>query len=194
MIEIFKHGNSGIDIFKYKGQTAMQVVGVEDAFTKLAENLKDNPVKRIVELGTDYGGLTNLLADNEISKDADIHTFDINGQRFKSHNNKIKFYNQSFESAYEQIKSLIESEGRVLLLCDGGNKEAEFAAFHRYLKDGDIIMGHDYAPNRQEFLDNFHGKIWNWHEFEDSFANFKNLEPFMQEVFYNYAWCIRIKN
>ena len=148
----------------------------------------------IIELGTDHGGLTNLLADNEISLLAQIHTFDINGDRFKSYSDKIFFHHSSFENAHKYIEALIKINKRVLLLCDGGNKKQEFATFHKFLKDGDIIMAHDYAPNKEEFISNYRGKIWNWHEFQDSYADFDGLSPFMQEEFAKYAWCIRIKD
>jgi hypothetical protein len=194
MIEVIPHGDSGINVFKYKGQIAMQVVGVEKAFSVLAEKIKQRPIEMIIELGTDHGGLTNLLADHEISTYAKIHTFDINGDRFKSHNDKISFNHASFQSSYDYIVSLIESGGRVLLLCDGGNKKEEFATFYKFLKNNDIIMGHDYAPNQDEFINKYHGKIWNWHEFQDSYADFDGLSPFMQEEFAKYAWCIRIKD
>jgi cephalosporin hydroxylase len=190
MIEIMEHGNSGIKVFSYKGQKALQVVGVESAFDQLAESL-DSPVKTIIEIGTDFGGLTNLLADIKISESAEIHTYDINKDRFISHNNKIQFHCKNVFSAEQEIKDLIQSEGKTLLLCDGGNKQKEFEVFHKYLKSGDIIMAHDYAPNAQAFAEDYISKIWNWHEFQDSFADFKGLEPYMQNLFKKYSWCIR---
>ena len=190
-IEVFPHGDSGINVFKYKGQPALQVVGVEKAFDALEDTL--TPFKRIVELGTDYGGLTNLLADHPVSDEATIDTFDINGERFVSHNDKITFHHTSFENAFDLISKLISDEGRVLLLCDGGNKRGEFQAFHKFLKVGDVIMGHDYSATQETFINECRGKIWNWHEFQDSYADFPGLEPYFQEVFKNYAWCCRIK-
>jgi hypothetical protein len=80
-----------------------------------------------------------------------------------------------------------------LLLCEGGNKRLEFQVFHKYLKNGDVIMAHDYAPNPVEFISNYKHKIWSWHEFQDSFADFPNLQPYMQDTFKDYAWCIRMK-
>lgn len=186
------HGNSGIQIFSYKNTKALQVCGVEKAFIELSNNLI-NPVKTIIEIGTDFGGLTNLLADLEISNHAIIHTFDINPTRFISHNNKIIFHNEDVFSIESKIAELIQSDGTTLLLCDGGNKKEEFKIFHQYLKHGDIIMAHDYAPTVEEFNKNYKNKIWSWHEFEDSFANFDGLEPFMQDLFKQYAWCIRRK-
>lgn len=192
MIEIIKHGNSGINVFSYNGQKALQVVGVEEAFNELSRR-QTKPFARIIEIGTDYGGLTNLLASLEISKNINIYTFDVSNSRFISHDNKIIFYHKDVFSIETEIGKMIASEGRTLLLCDGGDKKKEFEIFHRYLKTGDIIMAHDYASTPEDFKENYFGKIWNWHEFQDSFADFNGLEPYMQDLFKKYAWCIRIK-
>ena len=193
MIEVIQHCNSGINVFKYKGQKTLQVVGVEKAFTKLHEQTKDNPFSTIIELGSDYGGLTNILADHPLSNSANIHTFDINKQNFISYSDKITFHNKDFYECFEFIRGLIESSGRVLLLCDGGNKKQEFADFHVFLKPDDIIMAHDYVKDRKTFMNEYYGKIWSWHEFEDSYAAFPRLHPFLQDEFEPYVWCIRIK-
>ena len=134
-IETMEHVDSGITVFKYKGQKALQVVGVENAFTALAKTVADNPFDVIIEIGTDFGGLTNLLADHEVSSVATIHTFDINASRFVSHNDKITFHNKNVFSHEAEVAKLIENAKRCLLLCDGGNKEEEFRVFHSYLKN-----------------------------------------------------------
>lgn len=193
MIRTFQHGNSGIDIFEYKGQKTLQVVGVEKAFEALAKENKEEPFQRIIEIGTDYGGLTNLLADHAISQGIDIYTYDINPNRFVSHNDKIKFFNTDVFLIEDEIAELIGSKGKTLLLCDGGNKRKEFEVFHKYLKSGDVIMAHDYAPDDKTFKEKYLNKIWSWHEFKDEYADFKNLKPYMQDVFANFAWCIRSK-
>ena len=40
MIKKIKHGNSGIDVFEYKGQKAVQKFGVEKAFDLLYDENK----------------------------------------------------------------------------------------------------------------------------------------------------------
>lgn len=193
MIKIIEHGNSGINVFEYKGQKTLQKAGVESAFDVLHKNTETNPFKRIIEIGTDYGGLTNLLADHPVSNFSQIYTFDINPHRFVSHNNKIQFFVKDVFTIEKELEQLIRSEGRTLLMCDGGNKRKEFETFHKYLKTDDVIMAHDYAPNEQIFNEKYIHKIWSWHEFQDDYANFENLEPYLQDTFANYAWCIRIK-
>lgn len=192
-IDPMEHGNSGIVVFKYKGQKALQVQGVEKAFTKLAEAVADRPFDVIIELGTDFGGLTNLLADHEISDHAAIQTYDINPEVFVSHNDKIVFHNKDIFDlqTVSEIVALIRESNRCLFLCDGGNKQREFQVFHNYLRDEDIIMAHDYAASVEDFVDRCKHKIWNWHEFQDEYADFPRLKPFLQDVFKDYVWCIR---
>jgi cephalosporin hydroxylase len=194
MIEVIEHGNSGINIFTYKGQKAVQVVGVEKAFDQLARFLTDLPITLIIELGSDCGGLTNLLADHKISSHATIHTFDINNTQFKSYNSKIIFHHSSFEDAHDEILSLIQSNNRVLLLCDGGNKPKEFYTYCPHLKLNDVIMSHDYIANEQEFISKYKNTVWNWQEFQDSNITCENIQPILQEEFKKYVWFIGIKN
>jgi hypothetical protein len=186
--------DTGVDVFTYKGQKTLQKFGVENAFNHLAQVTDSDPFIKIIEIGTDYAGLTNLLADSSISKyTKTIHTFDINPARFVSYNDKIIFKNCDIFSIEKELSELIQSPGRTLLLCDGGNKKKEFETFHQYLKVNDVIMAHDYAPNDAIFKEKYVNKIWNWKEFEDSYADFPGLEPFLQDIFAEYAWCIRIK-
>jgi hypothetical protein len=89
------------------------------------------------------------------------------------------------------------AEGPALVLCDGGNKPAEFNRYAKFLRSGDVIMAHDYAPTHDYFYDQMHGKHWNWWEIQDSeiadaCARCK-LEPFMQDEFQRVAWACRRK-
>jgi hypothetical protein len=52
-------------------------------------------------------------------------------------------------------------------MCDGGNTAKEFDTYCTYLKLGDIIMAHDYAPNIEVFNSKYKNKIWNWMEIQD---------------------------
>ena len=67
----------------------------------------------------------------------------------------------------KEITELLQSN-KCLLLCDGGNKIKEFNIYSNYLSTGSYIMAHDYAPNREYFLENINKKRWNWFEIEDS--------------------------
>jgi hypothetical protein len=190
-IKVVDHGDSGIKVFDYKGFRATQVVGVEKAFTALDETTKGAPFNLIIEIGTDQAGLTNLLVDHNISRTAEFHTFDINDKYKGNIPSKATFHNEDvFEN--ETIKKLLNTKDRVLLLCDGGNKPREFNTFKHFLKRDDIIMAHDYVADNELFQKKFKGVVWNWHEFQNSDAADEKLEPFLQDVFAPYVWCIRI--
>ena len=96
----------------------------------------------------------------------------------------------------QEIITYIQSKGISLVLCDGGDKVKEFKTLSKYLKVDDIIMTHDYAPNKQYFEEYVKDKIWNWHEIQDSdiensiYDN--NLKSYMRDEFLNAAWaCFR---
>jgi len=48
------------------------------------------------------------------------------------------------EGGMSEISQLISQPGKTLLICDGGNKAKEIEIFSKYLKSGDIVIGHDY--------------------------------------------------
>lgn len=184
---ITKNTHGPVETFKYRDLPAIQVWGVMDAFTKLGE-MKD--FYAIIELGTDYGGLTNALADNIVSKNADIHTFDINGSRFKNyHSDKITFHNIDYLQNWDKVIGIaVRYLGPVLFLCDGGNKKAEYEKLSQHLAYGDCIMVHDYFPNREAF--NANDGRWNWWEFDDDHTQYAGLVKSV-DFFDNYAWFFR---
>jgi hypothetical protein len=59
----------------------------------------------------------------------------------------------------KEIGDLIQGEGKTLLMCDNGNKPGEINAYAKFLKEGDIILGHDYFKGECE-LD-----IWIYKDF-----------------------------
>lgn len=191
-IEKIKHGN--VDVFTYKGLKTLQVYGVDAAFDRLATAVSQEPFKTIIELGADFGGLTNMLADHPISNKALIYTFDINFERFTNlQPSKVIFYHMDIYSNFKKIIELIEIGGRSLVLCDGGNKALEFATLAPHLKVGDIIMAHDYSPNKQIFDENTQAGRWNWWEFNDeNIPHDSNLVK-TYDFFDDYVWCLRMK-
>jgi hypothetical protein len=191
-IEKVKHAN--IDVFTYNGIKALQMYGVWEGFSELAQYVYMNPFDRIIELGADFGGLTNMLADHEISDHAIIHTFDINKEKFTNLNPyKIVFHHLDIYANFPVIGDLIQSSRRTLLLCDGGNKAHEFQNLVQYLRPGDVIMAHDYSPNEQAHEDNVAAGRWNWWEFHDGCipGDDSLIKPL--ECFEQYVWCIREK-
>lgn len=192
MFNIEPNTHGPVKTFKYGGLPAIQVWGVDTAFTKLAQYVQNRPFDVIIELGADYGGLTNMLADNPISVNAMIHTFDLNRDRFTNlWPEKIIFHCLDIYANFEYISKLFDENRRVLILCDGGNKALEYKELSKWLNYGDIIMAHDYYPDRAAFEAGKAEGRWNWWEFSDEVApnNPSLVKPV--DYFDNYAWFIR---
>lgn len=113
---------------------------------------------KIIEIGTFFGGFALFLACCAKAKSMKFYTFDIQKRNTNAYN-KIKqlggvYFNLNvFEQQGKQkVKSLIQSPGRILLLCDGGDKRREIKTFAQFLKSKDVIMGHDYFRKSQDFF------------------------------------------
>jgi len=167
---------------------------------------------RILEIGTFHGGLTLLLRDilDEIGLvDNIIRTYDIHEQEFLKPlvvERKVEVYTKNlFKDDYsgwtntdnqQEIYNYINQDGITIVLCDGGCKKCEFNLIAPMLKNDDIIMAHDYAPNTEYFKKHIKHKIWNWHEIQDSdiYQSCKryNLRSYLQDLLLSIAWaCCR---
>jgi hypothetical protein len=193
--------------FAYKGNTVQQHENAGNVFKKLFINKKP---ARILEIGTAYGGLTILLRDilNELNmQNTIIRTYDNYHKHYLDNIIGIEsIIDNIFTKSYlelndEKSKSVIEYiqlDGVTILLCDGGSKKDEFRLLSPYLKPGDIIMAHDYAPNQEYFNRHIKNKIWSWMEIEDSDIEesviLNNLNPYMSEEFTNVVWVCKEKN
>lgn len=184
---------------------------VEEMFTKLLTDIKP---ARILEIGTFHGGLTLLLRDilDEIHLvNNPIRTYDIHEQEFLKPlviDRQVEVYtknlfNESYDSwssneSKNEILEYITQDGTSLVLCDGGCKKCEFNLITPLLKNNDIIMAHDYAPNEKYFNKYMHNKIWDWLEIQDndieSISNQYCLQPYCQEIAQKAAWCCRIRS
>jgi hypothetical protein len=203
-IESYVHGS-----FNYKGLSMLQHRNINDKFKKLLETTKP---KKIIEIGTEFGGLTLLLQDivHELNLDTIIRTYDIKDPVFLLSHPELKdnveiikkdlfLYNpfRLSENSTKELKEFMSDDGVNIILCDGGDKKNEFNALSKILNDGDIIMLHDYITDEHEFQEKFLNKIWNWHEskFSDIEISVKenNLEPFMPDDFLQVVWGSFIK-
>jgi len=170
--------------------------------------LSINP-HRIIEIGTARGGTTLAISDILIKNnlhDTKIKTFDISMRHHLRNINlsNIEFYvgnifdwPKSTLSKPEEITNFLSKTGRNLIMCDGGNKIKEFHILSQYLKVGDVIMAHDYAPNKEVFESDYVGKIWNHMEIcdkdiEDSVETY-NLKTYNNELIKETAWVAKIK-
>tara|TARA_R110000868_G_scaffold250515_1_gene507101 strand:+ start:2658 stop:3248 length:591 start_codon:yes stop_codon:yes gene_type:complete len=164
---------------------------------------------RIIEIGTGRAGLTLLLSDilEELElKNSKIKSFDITMREHVKciYKDNLEFYLGNIFNYVErlvhkpeEITNFISKEGINLILCDGGNKVVEFNSLAKYLNQGDIIMAHDYAPNKEVFDTEYVDKIWNWMEIADkdieqSVINY-NLVDYKSHLIKPTAWVAKIK-
>jgi hypothetical protein len=175
--------------------------------------LSNTMPSRILEIGTFHGGLTLSLRDilDELElKDTPILTYDVNDQEFLKPlvinrnvevrtKNLFNYNNNTFidEQCENEIKSFIQKDGLSIVLCDGGCKKCEFNTIAPILKNNDIIMAHDYAPNLDYFNTHIKNKIWDWLEIQDSdieqVVKQYNLQPYHQDTTQQIAWLCKIK-
>lgn len=164
--------------------------------------------KRIIEIGTARGGATLLISDavKTLGLDTKIKTFDVTvkGPHLPMEMDNVEFivdniFNEDWSELIkpEEIENFLSADGINLILCDGGNKKKEFELLAKYLKPGDIIMAHDYAPNREVFDKEYLDKIWNWMEITDDHIKETckkyNLKDYLPEIIKPYAWVAKIK-
>ena len=157
---------------------------------------KAGPVSTIVEIGTNIGGFSCLLALGALKIGATFDTLDV--CEFNEETRPLFEFLCARKGGFHQldvfsnegqslVKSRLSREGRALLLCDGGNKGKEFSTFAPFLKDGDIIGVHD-ARGRES---------WPWQEFHPNmfrdFAVEHRLWPFMDEIFLETGWFVCCK-
>jgi hypothetical protein len=189
----------------YKGFMAMQH---KNTFAVFENFLKETKPSSILEIGTAEGGFIFGIRDilNKIGlENTKIRTFDIyeNEKRNSLVNFNVELYLENiFDINYNLIKPeliipFIQQSGTTLVFCDGGNKAKEFNVLSEYLKIGDIIMAHDYIDTRENYLNNFEGKIWSAHEIGEpdieKCCKTYNLIPFHQDLFQNIVWACRKK-
>lgn len=190
--------NNKIDGFNtYKQYACQQVINFQEPFKKL---LKLSKPQLILEIGTGRGGFSIFLNDvmNELGLiykhvTYDIHRYtDYIDQHNETVNNKIEFINKDVFSDLDYITSLINNYITTIVLCDGNDKTKEFNTFAPLIKEGNFIMGHDYAINREYFEKNIYEIKWNWlklsgEDIQDTINN-QHLKYFMNDEFNNIVW------
>ena len=156
---------------------------------------------RVIEIGTFHGGLSLFLAFCSLVKNMKFFTFDIRMSGKTEVYQKIRQLGGTFEKlnilqpqGIERIRSLVTAPGRVMLLCDGGNKPKEIRTFAPFLKQGDVIMGHDYFDSKQSF--DFQQKWLSCELVKADIQNAckkNNLVPWYEPVLPEIFWVGRIK-
>lgn len=187
----------------FDGNMCQQSHQVYEIFFNFLNEVKP---KRILEIGTALGGFTKFLQiiSSENNLKIQIRTYDIiyntwyddlirDGIDLRVEN----IFSEGYTDVKEDVKNFINQEGLTLVLCDGGFKKGEFNVLSNYIKQGDIIMAHDYCYDLQDFEQNIKNKVWNWCEINEvdiqESSDRNNLKPFKQEIFNKAAWVCKIK-
>ena len=164
---------------------------------------------RIIEIGTGRGATTRYISEicKNILPNTKIKTFDI-AQRhnFQSSDmlDNVQFYGDNIFNYHkgillkpEEITDFLSQSGPNLILCDGGNKIQEFNILSYFIKKGDVIMAHDYAPNKEIFENEYKGIIWDFCEITDKdiqdCVEKNNLGPYNEDLIKKTAWVAKIK-
>ena len=141
----------------FEGVPIGQINGVVETFFKYAKEFD-----RIIEIGTWSGALTLLLFRLK-REDAELVSYDIDLSNYK-----VAPYipldvrrGDCFNPfTHKQIVDLIQAPGRVLVLCDGGQKNREIIDFSAYIKPNDVIMCHDYCEVYDEWVNYAYNRGW----------------------------------
>jgi len=156
-----------LGLIHYRGIPAQQHPSTQAA---LAELMQSHPPNQILEIGTARGGLTWMLRD--LAPDAAIRTYDIkpcpNIGLLTSLSIDCRVADPLAAESQQELVEFIRRPGTTMILCDGGNKPAEVKAIVGIAKPGDIVLAHDYAPNRQVFKAKIRGRRWDWCEITDA--------------------------
>ncbi len=187
----------------YDNWTAQQNHYVFEIFHNFISDVKPS---RILEIGTSLGGFTSFLnyTCKKLNLDCHILSYDINEFPWYSDIKKEgvdlrveNVFNSSYSEVKQEVIDFIKGEGVTIVLCDGGSKIDEFKLLSNYIKIGDFIMAHDYAPNQEIFQSEVNLKLWNWHEISDldiqKACDRNNLINYQPELFNKAVWTCRKK-
>jgi hypothetical protein len=162
---------------EYRGTPMQQHQDVTKVWPKLLAELRP---ARILEIGTGPGGhvrlLRNAMDDLGLSN-CPVWSLDATSRPEHAQATAdgavvrlLKPFGPAHQRTDPLVRHFIRAEGTTLILCDGPNVPKEFAAACRVAKVGDIVCGHDYAPNSVAFREKLAGRVWNWLEFTDTDA------------------------
>ncbi|MDA8901331.1 hypothetical protein N9I92_00670 [bacterium] len=190
-------------ISTYRGWGAQQNYNTFEVFYNFMKEVKP---KRILEIGTSLGGLTQFLqySSDELKLNTKILSLDIHEHSWYDDIIKMgvdlrieNIFKDGFNDIPQEYKDFINGEGITVILCDGGDKIREFNLLSNFIKKGDYILAHDYAYDKELFEREINQKIWNWHEISESdikdSCEKNNLINYERETFQSVVWVCKIK-
>jgi len=161
------------------------------------------PVARIIELGTATGGMAIYLQLYCHAAGSSFVTYDLPGKHppyselFDRLGIDYRQRDALSEGTIHEIRDLIRGNGTSVLVCDNGDKTREFCTFVSALKAGDIILAHDYSPDRNYFDKHMRDRTWSFLYIvaSDIAAVCKeyDLLPYLERVFLRAAWVCKRK-
>lgn len=174
-----------------------QFPGTLETFSKIIKSFD-----LIIEIGANRGGFTIWLFQNK-NNSCKLHSYEIDENILEIQRSHDAYSSVIFDDCFsnesiENIKNLINSNGRTLILCDGGNKINEFNLYSQYLKNNDVIMLHDFSdsPNEQEKWNSIRNKLKGfgftspestYKDIENSVIK-NNLQKYMYDDFLQIFW------
>lgn len=190
--------------FVYENLRISQHPNILDVLKKLLIAVQP---AQILEIGTMHGGFT-LMIRNTLNSlgmtSTKLRTYDINEQKYLKQlnignidiitKNLFDYANKKFlnDESRLELENYLNQPGRTIVFCDGGSKPNEFRLLSDLIKSNDIIMAHDYSPNREFFNKHMHNKVWNWMEIWDELIqdsiDRNGLEKFMYDELLSVAW------
>ena len=187
---------NGIDPIRMVDNTIKGIAQRPEVFDAFRTFFSQTMPLRILEIGTGHGGLTMGLRDilRELYQpDVPFVSIDINEYPYFSvlmEKQNITFICADVFSIKEQLKNWVNEDGLSIVLCDGGDKPAEFNYFASVVKPGDIVMAHDYTG----WLGHLE---WNWSEITDAevedACRAHNMKPYMEDVMGRVMWASKRK-
>jgi len=190
-------------ISTYRGWGAQQNYNAFEVFYNFMKEVKP---KRILEIGTSIGGLTQFLqySSDELKLNTKILSLDIHENSWYDDIIKMgvdlrieNIFKDGFNDIPQEYKDFINGEGITVILCDGGDKIREFNLLSNFIKKGDYILAHDYAYDKELFDREINQKIWNWYEISESdikdSCEKNNLIDYERETFQSVVWVCKIK-
>jgi hypothetical protein len=162
-----------------------QLNNIADFFDKIFDQFLPDS---IIELGTGDGEFIDIIGKLVFDRtnDVAIYTFDN-----RDHSVVNPFINYQKCHIFDNVKYIKPIfKGRVLLLCDNGDKAKEIKTFSKFLKAGDVLMAHDYAYSIEYFNEH---KFWRTCELTDADIDFKGFERFNQNLMIQAGWLSLIK-
>lgn len=180
-------------LFRYRGVRCSQSRRVFRALDRLHEVTWSRPVERIVEVGTLYGAFTRILRDHDVSRKAEVYSFDVKDTLVDPVPDVSLLLGDVFaEPQLSTLADLIQRPGRCFVFCDGGDKEREVRELCRFLKPEDVVLCHDYVKDPGAWVAD--PKDWNVGQYESSYSNIKDAleaahcEPFLELEMQRAVW------